>query len=73
MTTVHTVQRVLCWLFARIYRRWLWNSYFNNYDRVERVKGWRTATVSRGRDARPKGAGARACISPCFWIFDWLP
>ena len=56
------IQRVLCLLFALVYRRWLHNSWFNNHDRVIKVKGWRTAIVE-------DKAARRMTISPCFWFF----
>jgi len=71
MTTTNrrgTNNRLLCWLWSRIYRRWLWNDYYGTYDKVLKVMGWRTALVTNvtkaGREAN------RRCMSPCFWIFD---
>jgi hypothetical protein len=62
------MQRVLCWLFAKVYRRWLWNEFYNNYDRVLKVHGWRTATVaSVGKSGREVH---RYIMAPCFWIFQ---
>lgn len=54
------LQRILCWLFARIYRRWLWDENAT----VLSVRGWRTALIGHG----PK-LGKRKCVTPCFWIF----
>ena len=58
------LQKVLCWLFARVYRRWLWNDWYKEYETPLKVKGWRTALVGYGRNL-----GMRKSITPCFWIF----
>lgn len=50
------MKRLLCFLWAVVYRKWLKDS------RVVRVKGWRTAVV----DDR---WGRRVVVSPCFWWF----
>lgn len=57
-------QRVLCWLFSIIYRRWLWEDWYKEYATPLKVKGWRTALVGYGRDL-----GMRKTITPCFWWF----
>ena len=58
---------LLCWLWARVYRRWLWNDFYGTHDKVLRVIGWRTALVSSvtktGRET------SRRCMMPCFWWF----
>jgi hypothetical protein len=55
-------------LFALIYRKWLWNDRNENYDRVLHVKGWRTALVAEvtktGHERNRKG------VTPVFWWFD---
>lgn len=44
-----SVQKVLCWIFSKVYSRWLWSHFHKSYDRVVYVRGWRTArTVSAG-------------------------
>ncbi|MDO8610329.1 MAG: hypothetical protein Q7R95_07300 [bacterium] len=53
--------KYICLLWARIYKRWLWNSFLKEYDMVYKVKGWRTALVGNSIE--------RKTISPCFWIF----
>jgi hypothetical protein len=58
------MQRVLCWLFARIYRKWLWDEYYRQYKTVDKVLGWRTARVYVRDHHRIE------CVTPCFWIFD---
>lgn len=57
------LQRVLCWLFSRVYKRWLWSEYFEEYDKVDHVFGWRSARVS-------DRIGGRSHMSPCFWWFE---
>ncbi len=52
---------VVCFIWSRIYRRWLWNDFYQEYDIVEKVIGWRTA---RKRDR----CGCKQCITPCFTI-----
>lgn len=59
---------LLCWLWARVYRRWLWNEWYGNHDKVLRVIGWRTALVASGR--APEYRGQRRYITPCFWWFQ---
>ena len=58
------LQRVLCWLFARIYKRWLWNDWYKEYETPIKVTGWRSALVGYG-----KNLGMRRGVTPCFWIF----
>ena len=59
---------LLCRLWSRVYRRWLWNEFYGTHDRVLRVIGWRTALVcsvtKSGREASRRG------MTPCFWIFQ---
>ena len=55
-------RRWICWVWAKVYRRWLWNDFYKEYDEVVQVRGWRTALIDT------KG-GARQTISPCFWWF----
>jgi hypothetical protein len=62
------VQHVLCFLFARIYRRWLWNAWYGNYDKVLIVRGWRTALTASGK--APEYRAQRQTVTPCFWWFD---
>lgn len=47
------------WLYSIVWKRWLWNDYFKDYDRVIKVKGWRTAIIE-------DKAKHRATNSPCF-------
>lgn len=55
--------RWLCWLWSRVYRRWLWNDFHKDYDRVTAVKGWRSARILTT-------SGRVAGITPCFWGLD---
>jgi len=57
------MQPLLCWIFSGIYRRWLWDELYQEYDKVEKVLGWRTARVTT------KG-GSKRCMTPCFWGLD---
>jgi len=50
------LQPLLCWLFRKVYARWLWNV------RVIKVISWRTAIVERKTE--------RTVMSPCFWWFQ---
>lgn len=62
------LQKVLCLVFARVYRRWLWNDFFSTYDRVLEVYGWRTArVVSIGFSGKQVST---RWMQPCFWIFQ---
>jgi len=57
-------QRILCFLYSKIYKKWLWNDFHKQYDIVLKVKGWRTArTRTRG--------GTVVTSSPCFKIL-WI-
>ena len=49
-------------LWYWIYKKWLWDDFYKAYDKVIKVKGWRTAIVQN-----PTG---RKTITPCFWIFQ---
>ena len=49
--------RIICWLWALVYRRWL------DDERVTRVRGWRTARVTNKW-------GSVKTITPIFWWFD---
>ncbi len=55
------------WLYSKIWARWLWNDYHQCYDKVIKVKGWRTARIETK-------SGARSLKSPCFsfmgFVFD---
>ena len=64
-TTISKIQhsKFLCWLWSRVYRKWLWNEFYENYDSVDKVIGWRTART------KTKG-GTVQWIQPCFWIFQ---
>ena len=58
-------QRILCWAFSKIYRKWLWTFGYEVGEaplRPIRVKGWRTALCEYG-------GVKRVTITPCFWIF----
>ncbi len=48
-------------LFSIIYRKWLWNDFHKNYDKVIIVRGWRLALV----DSK---CGGRRTMSPVFWF-----
>lgn len=63
MTERGPLQRVICWLYALIYRRWIWE---DNAE-VLRVYGWRTALIGYG----PR-RGMRKTITPVFW-WEKLP
>jgi len=52
----------LCWLFALVYRLWLWDEWHQTHARVIRVKGRRTALI----DCK----GQRRTMTPCFLWFD---
>lgn len=52
------------WLYSKVWKRWLWNDFYQCYDTVLEVKGWRTARIES------KG-GARQISSPCFKLF-WI-
>ena len=47
------------WLWSMIYRKWLLNDFCGNYNKVLKVRGWRTALVESCTD--------RKTITPCFW------
>lgn len=51
-------RRFVCWLWSRVYRRWLYST-----DRVDCVLGWRTARVIT-RTGQP------ICMTPIFWWFE---
>ena len=53
-------QKILCFLYSKIYRRWLWNDFHERYDKVLKVKNWRTARINTN--------GGVSTISPCFKI-----
>ena len=46
-------------IFTIIYKRWLWNDFFQDYDTIIIVKGWRKFLVETKT--------SRMTISPCFW------
>ena len=50
-------------LFSIIWRRWLTDTFYGDYKKVVRIKGWRTALVESRK------GGNRQTISPCFTIF----
>lgn len=60
-------QKILCWIFSKVYRQWLYNDWYEKYNTVEHVSGWRSARVCMMHDG--KRAMVRR-ISPCFWWFD---
>jgi len=49
------------WLYSQVWKHWLWNEFYQTYDKVIKVYGWRTALV----EAK---SGARKVTSPCFKI-----
>ncbi len=53
-------QKILCWLFSKIYKKWLFEPHNNSYNKVIEVSGWRSALVD--------GSGGRKRIWPCFKI-----
>jgi len=55
--------KIIRWLWALIYRKYLWDYHYKSYSKVIRVKGWRTALIEM-----PK-VRYRKTISPCFLIF----
>lgn len=59
---------VLCFLFSVVYRRWLWNDWTGTYDKVLRVKGWRTAVITAVTKSGIQLQ--RRTMTPCFWIFQ---
>lgn len=65
-TTITKIQcsKFLCWLWGRVYRKWLWNEYSKDYDIVTKVIGWRTARI------KTRKGGTVKLMQPCFWIFD---
>ena len=56
------MQKVLCFFWCKVYRRWLWNDFHQEYDKVIFVKGWRTALVETKCDQR-------RTMTPIFWCF----
>ena len=52
-------QRMLCWIFAVVYRRWLWDDWAGKPATVVKVKGWRTALIDSSR--------GRSTMTPLFW------
>lgn len=50
--------RWLCWLWGRIYRRWLWDDFYKIHWKPIQVCGWRSALCALG--------GYRRRITPCF-------
>ena len=61
------MQRVLCWLFSKVYRRWLWNEFYRNHDLPLRVTSWRSALIAYGPD---RHKGGRQHMAACFLWFD---
>lgn len=62
------MQRILCWLFARVYRRWLWDDFYKSYRRPKHVYSWRSARVVSVRsDGKEVGVHG---MQPCFLWFD---
>lgn len=56
------IQKLLCWLFSIVYKKWLWNERDGEYDEVKHVHSWRSARVkTTTKSVR--------WIQPCFWIF----
>jgi len=61
-------QKILCWVFSKVYDKWLWNDWYEKKCTVEHVYGWRSARV-----CMINNQGKRAMvrhIMPCFWWFD---
>lgn len=56
------INKFLCFLFSKIYKKWLFDSFSGKYWKPIKVKGWRTALVDLN--------GRRQTTTPCFWIFD---
>lgn len=52
-------QKILCWLFSKVYKKWLYVPHNSTYDKVIEVSGWRSALV---------GTYNRKRINPCFKI-----
>ena len=46
-------------IFTIIYKRWLWNDFFQDYDTIIIVKGWRKFLVETKT--------SRMTISPCIF------
>ena len=62
------MQRILCWLFAKVYRRWLWDDFYKSYMRPKHVYSWRSARVVSVRGDGTE-VGVHGC-TPCFLWFD---
>ena len=61
------IQKILCWLYSIIYKKWLYNPHSDTYDRVLEVTSWRGARVECvGKNG---GGYNRRHIWPCFKIF----
>ena len=55
-------------VFSVIYRRWLWDEYYQTHGDVLAVLGWRTARVC---DVSADGRRMQVrCMTACFWIFQ---
>jgi len=54
--------KFLNWLWFKIYKRWLYHPSTGCYDKVIRVKGWRSALIE-------DKWGQRSTITPIFWWF----
>ena len=61
------MQRLLCWLFAKIYKKWLYDDFYGTYNKVLKVHGWRLASVA----VIDKNGNwvDRKTIETCFWVF----
>jgi hypothetical protein len=54
--------KFIIWIWWKIYKKWLYVSFYKKYSTVIKVKGWRTALV--------EDAGKhRSTITPIFWYF----
>lgn len=51
--------KIARWLWAIIWKKWLWNDFYQEYGKVIKVKGWRTALVETPT--------SRVTITPLFW------
>jgi hypothetical protein len=56
------MQQLLCWIFSKVYRKWLMNDFTKEHDKVMRVIGWRTMRTK-------SKYGKILCVTPIFW---WL-
>lgn len=55
--------RFICWLWSKVYHKWLYDDYYQRYATVLKVLGWRTAQIKTH-------GGSIRWIQPCFWWFN---